>query len=59
LAIAAVVIFGILAVVLAAANAMGVIVPGWAVHILWILLVVFVAVLAIRLLADLWNKGGP
>jgi hypothetical protein len=59
LAIMAIVILGVAAVVLIASQAMGIAIPSWVVQILWVLGIVFVAVLAIKLIASMWDGSGP
>lgn len=59
LAVAAVVILGVLAIVYIASHAMGVIIPSWVVSIFWVLLVVFIAVLAIRFVTGVGGDPKP
>jgi uncharacterized protein (DUF983 family) len=47
----AVVLIGILAIAVIAANAMGVVIPTWVVNMLWVVVIVVVAVFAIKFIA--------
>jgi hypothetical protein len=45
------VLIGILAIAVIAANAMGVVIPTWVVNMLWVVVIVVVAVFAIKFIA--------
>lgn len=58
LAIAAIILAAVCAVVYVALRQFGMMPPAWAVHILWILVIAFVAVVAVLLLSQLWTAAG-
>ncbi len=53
IAIAIVVIAAIVALVMIACKQFGVAIPGWVVQVLWVLVVAFVIILAIRLVMSM------
>lgn len=58
LAIAVIILAAIAGVVWVVLRQLGMVPPAWATNILWIVVLAFVAVLAILLLAQLWAAAG-
>jgi len=56
--IAVIIIAGAIAILLIALPAMGISVPSWAMQIFWVVVIVAVAIVALRFLVYLWNSWG-
>lgn len=53
MAIAAVLIIGLIAIVVIVARALGISMPPWAVQMFWVVVIVVVAVFAIKFIAEI------
>lgn len=56
--ITVIVVAASIAILVVVLNVLGFSIPAWAMTIFWILVVAFVAVVAVRFLISLWNNWG-